>query len=45
MTGLIIKEEPLNVSASMSKNKRVKVLKKYPKGRLSGDSKTALKLI
>ena len=45
MTGLIINEEPLNVTPSISKNKRVKVLKKYPKSRLQSDANTVIKLI
>lgn len=45
MSSLIIKDEPLNVAPSLSKNKRIKILKKYPKSRLPTDSKTALKLV
>lgn len=39
MNGLIIKEEPITVGRSISKNRRIKVLKNYPNSRIENDAK------
>ena len=44
MNGLIIKEEPITVGRSISKNRRIKVLKNYPSSRLENDARVCEKL-
>lgn len=45
LNGLCINEVELNVSKSSSKNRRIKILKHYPKSRLALDCKTCYNLI
>lgn len=44
MNGLIIKDEHLVFGHSTSKQKRIKVLKKYPLSRIKVDAEVAKKL-
>lgn len=44
LSALIIKEQPLGITKSISKAKRVKILKNYPKSRLEIDLQTVIKL-
>lgn len=44
MSGLIIKDEPITVGRSISKNRRVKVLKNYPMSRVKNDAQVCEKL-
>lgn len=44
MNGFMIKGEPITIGRSISKNRRIKVLKNYPSSRIQNDSKVCEKL-
>ena len=44
MNGLMIKGEPITIGRSISKNRRIKVLKNYPSSRIQNDSRVCEKL-
>jgi hypothetical protein len=45
MSGIIIKDAKINFTKSVSKMKKVKVLKKYPESRISVDVVTVEKMV
>jgi RNA recognition motif-containing protein len=45
LSGVLIKNEPLTVSKSNTKVKRVKVLKNYPSARIESDIDTMTRLV
>ncbi len=45
MSGIIIKDAKINFTKSVSKMKKVKVLKKYPESRIAVDVVTVEKMV